>query len=246
MVSRWLPYPRFAASTAQPAESAQAASPGGGWPARRLALAGLLLLACAAAAVLADLPLARAVKEHRLPGEFQRLVRLAETFAWGGTVGLIILTAALLDCRGGRVALPLALCAYGAGLLADSLKWVAARQRPSVADLSAGAGQTFAAWFPLAAGLDDYGYRLQSFPSGHAATAAGLAAALAVLYPRGRWLFVLFAALACWQRIDARAHFASDVLTGAAIGCLVAAAVARSQMAARNARVSESSQASSL
>jgi membrane-associated phospholipid phosphatase len=36
----------------------------------------------------------------------------------------------------------------------------------------------------------------------------------------------LFAALACWQRIDAQAHFLSDCLAGAAIGCAVAALAA--------------------
>jgi membrane-associated phospholipid phosphatase len=45
--------------------------------------------------------------------------------------------------------------------------------------------------------------------------------ALAFLYPRGRWLFIGLAALAAFQRIEVQAHFASDVLAGAALGCLV-------------------------
>ena len=57
------------------------------------------------------------------------------------------------------------------------------------------------------------------FPSAHAATAVGLAIALGVLYPRGRWLFIAFAFLAGLQRIEAQAHFASDVLAGAAVAC---------------------------
>ena len=60
--------------------------------------------------------------------------------------------------------------------------------------------------------------------------AAGLAAALGVLYPRGRWLFACFALLAMLQRIDAQAHFCSDVLAGAAIGCCVAAIVQSSRL----------------
>jgi membrane-associated phospholipid phosphatase len=71
------------------------------------------------------------------------------------------------------------------------------------------------------------GYAVQSFPSSHAATAAGLAVALAALYPRGRWLYLTFAMLAGLQRIEAQAHFASDVLAGAALGCIVAAACQR-------------------
>jgi undecaprenyl-diphosphatase len=67
--------------------------------------------------------------------------------------------------------------------------------------------------------------KLQSFPSGHAATAAGLAVALAVLYPRGRWLFAVLAVLAALQRVEVQSHFPSDVLAGAALGCLTGALV---------------------
>ena len=63
---------------------------------------------------------------------------------------------------------------------------------------------------------------LQSFPSAHTATAAGLAAALIWLYPQGRLLFTLLAVLVGCQRIVSGAHFPSDVLVGAAAGCLVA------------------------
>ncbi len=54
------------------------------------------------------------------------------------------------------------------------------------------------------------------------AAAAGLTAALIWLYPRGRWLFVLFAALAGCQRMASGSHFPSDVLWGAAIGSVPA------------------------
>jgi undecaprenyl-diphosphatase len=70
-----------------------------------------------------------------------------------------------------------------------------------------------------------YGHALQSFPSAHAATAVGLAIGLSALHPRGRWLFAAFALLAVVQRIEAQAHFSSDVLAGAAVGCAAAAAV---------------------
>ena len=58
----------------------------------------------AAAAMWIDLPLARWFHEQRLPGDAQRLVRLAEVFGWGGTVAFIIATAATLDPRGWRIA----------------------------------------------------------------------------------------------------------------------------------------------
>jgi membrane-associated phospholipid phosphatase len=62
----------------------------------------------------------------------------------------------------------------------------------------------------------------QSFPSAHTATAVGLSAALIWLYPQGRLLFTLLAALVGCQRIASMAHFPSDVMFGAATGCFVA------------------------
>src|SRR5262249_46863659 len=134
----------------------------------------------------------------------------------------------VLDPRWWRIAMTLALSAFGGGLAADGIKLLVARQRPLPTDLSASELHTFVGWLPLwqreSLG-QPYGHALQSFPSAHAATAAGLAVGLAVLYPRGRWLFVAFALLAGLQRIESRAHFTSDVLAGAALGCVVAASV---------------------
>jgi membrane-associated phospholipid phosphatase len=196
------------------------------WNSGQLIAAGVVLALAAGGVLSADFSIAAYLREHPLTGDLARLVRLAEVFAWGGTVALIILTAALLDPRRWRVVPPLVVGAFGAGLVADGLKLLVARLRPELAN-SSGATETFLAWLPLLnrdALAHPYGYALQSFPSGHAATAAGIAVALALLYPRGRWLFASFATLACFQRMVTQAHFASDVLAGAAIGCLVGAA----------------------
>jgi membrane-associated phospholipid phosphatase len=65
-----------------------------------------------------------------------------------------------------------------------------------------------------------------SFPSGHAATA--FAAATLVQREAGP-AFGLpaygLAGLVAWSRVDADRHYASDVLAGAALGCLVAGVV---------------------
>jgi membrane-associated phospholipid phosphatase len=206
-------------------------------------LVAAFVVALASAAVMpADYIIAEFLREHRVPGDLARSVRLAEAFAWGGTVALIILTAGALDPRRWRVVPPLAISAFGAGLIADGLKLVIARLRPELA-YSSGASETFLSWLPLfhreALG-QPYGHALQSFPSGHAATAAGLAVALAALYPRGRWLFAAFAALACFQRMEAQAHFASDVLAGAAVGCLVGGACQLSRWSSLSGHVERS------
>ena len=60
----------------------------------------------------------------------------------------------------------------------------------------------------------------QSFPSGHTATAVGLAVALACAYPRGRWFFAGMALLAACQRVGDGHHFLSDTLAGASVAFL--------------------------
>jgi membrane-associated phospholipid phosphatase len=197
------------------------------WSSRRLFAAAAVCLVLATVALAIDLPVAQYLKAHPLRGELARIVRLSEVFGWGGTVTILIFTAAALDSRGWRVLLPLAASSLGSGLIADGLKLLIARWRPSAMPPSCDSvSDTFIGWWPLLGGSGGaHGHAIQSFPSAHSATAAGLAAALAMLYPRGRWLFAAFAALAMFQRIEAQAHWCSDVLAGAVLGCSVAAAV---------------------
>ena len=206
-------------SLAQPAESSLAVANAHVSAAAKLATLALVLLVLAAIALVVDVSVASFVKLGKVPGDLKSLVRLSEAFAYGGTVGLIILLAAVLDPRGWRVMPRLAITALGAGLVADGVKLLVARQRPSIVEASAQVLDTFVGWLPLVQG----NHRIQSFPSGHTATAVGLAVALSTLYPRGWWLFAAIAALSGFQRIESESHFLSDVLVGAAIGCLVGA-----------------------
>ncbi len=159
-----------------------------------------------------------------------RLIRMAEAFAYGGSVAILILVAATLDPRGWRVTPRLVIGAFGAGLSADLTKLLlVARLRPLAANLDGIAADTFVAWLPLFSrqqlqelGLV-YGSKLQSFPSGHTATAVCFAIALSVLYPRGWWLFAILAVAAGAQRMVSQSHYLSDVLVGAALGCIVGA-----------------------
>lgn len=155
------------------------------------------------------------------PGELDKLFDLAEVFGHGTGAALVILTVWVLDPRGWRVAAWLAGATYGAGMGANVLKMLVARSRPNAVVGEIIGWDTFQAWIPLwTAGRGG-----QSFPSGHMATATGLAVGLAALVPRGRWLFAGFAVLAGCQRIESGAHFLSDVLWGAAVGLLVGSAV---------------------
>ena len=61
-----------------------------------------------------------------------------------------------------------------------------------------------------------------SFPSGHSVTAAALAFALCVLYPRWRWAWILAALLIGMSRIGLDTHHLSDVVGGFYIGFVTA------------------------
>jgi membrane-associated phospholipid phosphatase len=185
------------------------------------------LWACAAvlagigvAALAIDVPLAMAVQGDAAPSFLRKLCGLSEIFGHGLGVLAILAVIAVLD-PWHRYALPrIAATALGAGLCANVFKLLISRARPRSVDfgLIDRGIDTFGAWFPLA-GNTSAG---QGFPSSHMATAAALAVVLAAFYPRGRWFFPVCAALAGMQRVLSEAHFASDVLWGAAIGCIFA------------------------
>ena len=196
---------------------------------------------CALAGLLAftiDIPVARWCKQtpSPLPGDLLELLNLSEAFAHGLGVTALIVTLLVSDPA---LALPLpgrpkgprwnlfrlvAAAAVG-GLVVDLVKICVERVRPNSANL--GAVDTAIGTFgqtALAAPLA-HAAQLMSFPSGHAAAAAGLAAALGWKYPRGRPAFAALAVIAAAQRVVTSAHYPSDVCFGAAIGVAAAAAL---------------------
>ena len=175
----------------------------------------LYLLACAmvvigACALPLDLILSKAILPTsdgvaplmRLPGDLRRVISLSEVFGHGTGLLLIGLTVVVLDPTGRRRAVRLLTIAFTGGMLAALAKGMVARTRPNHSELTGAVAETFQAWLPL--GSTDYA--AQSTPSGHAAQAVAMAAALAWRYPRGRSLFIFFAVLACTQRIVAVYH----------------------------------------
>jgi len=199
---------------------------------RRYLACSLVCALLAAAALLVDLPLRNAVSDAgalNIPGDLRRLVTLSEVFAHGFGVAACIAVAIALDPRGWRIGPRLAIGAFGSGLVADVCKLQVARVRPKFAGSELqSVTDTFLALFPWQSG-EQLGRPLnnavRSFPSGHTATAVGLAIVLSSLYPRGRWLFALFAVLAGMQRIESGMHYLSDTLAAAAIGFLIGAGV---------------------
>jgi membrane-associated phospholipid phosphatase len=194
----------------------------------RVEVATILLL-LAFPALLVDVPLARWCLADHVPGDIERLLNAAEGFGHGLGVLLIIGVIHQLD-PARRWTLPRLLAAsLGAGMAANLVKMTIERARPHHFDFVGGALGSFGHWFPFASA----GSGGQGFPSAHTATAVGFAAALMVLYPRGRIVFALLAAMVACQRMASGAHFLSDTLCGAAVGCLAAHAVLHSGPVAR-------------
>jgi undecaprenyl-diphosphatase len=65
-----------------------------------------------------------------------------------------------------------------------------------------------------------------SFPSGHAAATTAIAATVAYAHPPAGAVLLPLAALVAYSRVALRVHHLSDVLAGAALGLLGAAAAA--------------------
>ena len=182
------------------------------WLPLALVLAGWLVLPF-------DLSLARWSLDGNCPDMLDKWFSLCEVVAHGlGVLAILVTVAVLNPAR--RAALPRLIAAsFGAGLLANITKLVVARVRPHSFPFDGTVTDTFSHWLPLL----NAGSQFQGFPSAHMATAAGLAIGLAWLYPRGRWLFFVFAFSAGCQRVVSGDHFLSDVLWGAALGSLFAA-----------------------
>jgi membrane-associated phospholipid phosphatase len=187
--------------------------------ARRQMWRGVAVLLGLAICVLPlDLIVARLHIGHSSPRFLEELLTKIEPFGHAIGVALITASVAILDPARRRWAPGVCICgALAGGLSADVLKLLIARTRPRDLEVTVGTVmETFQGWLPFGTG----GSALQSFPSAHTATAVGLAAGLATIYPHGRWWFVLLATLVGWHRIDSSAHFPSDVFAGAAVGWL--------------------------
>lgn len=207
---------------------------------RRQLIAAALALACIGGLALCiDLDVARWCKAGHLPREVIRFLNFSEVFGHGIGVATILLAAAVLDpTLGGWHARPrcgilpvswgfarMVVAGFAGGLMANVIKATPLdRVRPRAADLAAAASALSTFGDSVATTIASHS-DVNSFPSGHAATAAGLAAALSWKYPRGRWFFAAMAMAAAAQRVASSAHYPSDVLLGAALGLVGAAFV---------------------
>lgn len=174
-----------------------------------LAVAGVLLLPL-------DLAITRWATAGTLPGMVQKAIRISEAFSHGFGAAVILIAVFVLD-RSHRARMPrLVAGTLLGGMLANGFKLVVSRTRPRGFDLHGSILDSFSGWLSLG----QLASVQEGFPSAHAATGFALAAMLSWAYPAGRTFFFVLAALSGFQRVHSAAHFPSDVLFGAALGCL--------------------------
>ena len=138
-----------------------------------------------------------------------------EGLSYAGSFGLVWIVIALLLAvfhrRWGLFALTVIAIAL-ADASSRGLKALIDRPRPAV---------RYAKPEPLVGTPHD-----PSFPSGHAATSFAAATMLSFAFPRLRLPLVLLAAAVAFSRVYVGVHYPLDVIGGAALGVLVAAALA--------------------
>lgn len=204
-----------------------------------LLVCGLAAGGAASAAFPWDVGLSDWLRGGNLPGDMRRMVSLSEAFAHG-TGAAVILLAVYLGCGANKrraVATAMAIT-VASGATANLAKMAFVRIRPHAAghirvvdsttlqetEVDGGQevdGEQSIEWVEA----DFWDSRQRSFPSGHSATAWGLAIGLCLAFPRASGVLIFVATLASVQRISSGAHYPSDVFAGAAIACVWATVI---------------------
>lgn len=155
------------------------------------------------------------------------LMFLEQWGQWACSV-VVILAVGLIDPRGRRRALAIAIGCLVTFLLTHLLKDLVGRSRPFVAAASADGHWI---WGGPAQGF--HGSSWGSFPSAHTTGAFALAAGLAWFYPRGRALFMGLACITATLRVLHTAHYLSDVIAGVGMGVFVSRLTLQGKFAGR-------------
>ena len=201
---------------------------GSGWVRLWLLVAATVLIGCAIAAFSVDCSVAQWFHQCHMLKHLRYLHDLAsisEIFGRGECVLLVAILMWRLD-RSRHWAIPgVVATALLSGLAADGVKMLIARARPHQFRLPGQRMEQF--WAVAALGFVGQCEPELSFgPHGHGRR---LAISLMCIYPAARGLFCVLPLLVAFQRMDSGAHFLSDVLCGAAVGCLVAALTLRAR-----------------
>ncbi len=188
-----------------------------------LLLAAVLAGIASPLAMLFDRPASVFLRQIKLPGDLQKAIALSEAFAHGLGVAFILSSVYVIAVNRRRAVIIAILITAISGVTANVLKATVVRIRPHAEGLRVIGHYETTSQTTEAVERSFWDARQRSFPSGHAATAWGLAIGLSLVFLRGWWIFGTLAVLACVQRIESGAHYPSDVLAGMSIAFIIAA-----------------------
>ncbi len=142
--------------------------------------------------------------------KFITLFGVSKIYIIVGLIGFIYYKK--IDENLSKVYLYILLSSLISGVIVTILKFIFAKSRPILYHTE---GLFQFEWFK-------YGHNINSFPSGHSATAMAVWVGLALIFPKHKYLFISFAILIAVSRIGIDAHYLSDVLFGSFIGISIA------------------------
>ncbi len=180
---------------------------------------------------------------ERLPGDVRRELNAWQQFGQGTSIAVIVLIIWLLDPKNRPRLFDLGVILGVVGLLATAGKLLIGRPRPKYNDAERFIGPL--GMYPvdqksgppiLAHAWDlskSISSDLWSMPSSHTAFAAGVAAFLATLYPKIKWLMIALACIVACGRLLFDAHYLTDVIVGGIIGWCAATIFANARPISR-------------
>jgi len=194
---------------------------------RTLGLTLLISLICILLIGYVDKPTLLFVKQH-VTGDLKAFFRVvtdfgkADAYVWGGVLAFLIgrimfLRAKLTPTAPFYQALSrsglfvLVSLAYSA-VIVHAMKLSFGRPRPKVMFTEDFYGFHFFA----------FDTKFNSFPSGHSQTIWAVMISLAILFPKGRYVFIAAAVLIASSRVLVTAHYPSDVVMGSFIAIMCA------------------------
>ncbi len=199
----------------QSAERPEASAHHRFWSRTRLAIVALLVVAVALCIIFID------QRFDDLTEPLEAMPIVAALALLGAEMGdikigsaLVLLVIVPAGWRWRRAALTIICGLVAQALSTDLLKWLIGRPRPCDYDNPA--------LSPPPPGFYGPGHDFNSCPSGHAAFSFMLATVAAAYFPRWRWPAYLLATFIACGRLMLDKHYLSDVIIGAALGCLIA------------------------
>jgi membrane-associated phospholipid phosphatase len=152
--------------------------------------------------------------EARIYKRTEFLWRVLRDLGEPATTALVIALVVLYDRRRWKAGLIVLAGTASAGLLGWLIRALAGRYRPD-SELNGQNLDGLSVWLPFRGFSETSNL---SWPSGHATLAFATAAVLVYLSPKGKWVFLAFAAGCALARVVMQAHFYADVLFGSVLG----------------------------